>query len=117
MPKLLSRTDWRELMDKIVVTEVQIVPVKFKNGLVAFASCVINGQFYLGDIAIYSSPLAVYGYRLVYPNRILLSGKNVNCFYPITRDAGECLQKAIVTKYKNVMEKVMNNYGEIYSGK
>ncbi|MGP8321200.1 MAG: hypothetical protein ACT6FE_02585 [Methanosarcinaceae archaeon] len=35
------------------ITEIQIVPIKANNGLVAFASVVLNNQLYLGSIGIH----------------------------------------------------------------
>lgn len=54
------------MMNEIVISEIQIIPVKPKNGLIGFASCVVNNQLYLGSIAIYTRPDGS-GYRLVYP--------------------------------------------------
>ena len=44
-------------MDKLEISEIQIVPIKPQNGLCAFISAVINHQFYIGNIALYTSPL------------------------------------------------------------
>ena len=57
-----------------LITEIQIIPLKPKDGLVAFASCVINDQLYLGNIAIYSSLGSCDGFRLVYPAKVLPTG-------------------------------------------
>ena len=57
-------------MNKLNITEIQILPVKPQNGLVAFASCVIDGQFYFGNIAIYTSFSDPSGFRLIYPTKI-----------------------------------------------
>jgi len=94
---------------RISVSEIQIMPVKPQNGLVAFASAVINNQFYVSNIAIYTSPSDPLGYRLVYPDKILSNGKRVHCFHPITSEAGEVVKKAIVKEY----EELMNNFNHI----
>ena len=93
-------------MNEIVISEVQIIPVKPKNGLVAFTSCVINAQFYVGDIAIYTRPNGQ-DYRLVYPCKILPNGKRINCFHPINREAADKVTKAILTVFRDLTEKVM----------
>ena len=62
------------------ISEIQITPIKPHNGLVAFASIIINQQFYVGDIAIYSSPSTDDGFRLVYPCKVLPNGKKINSF-------------------------------------
>ena len=81
------------------ITEIQIIPIKPNNGLVAFASCVIDKWFYVGNIAIYTSPKTPYGFRLVYPLKTLPNGKQINCFHPITKETGQIIQTAIVNKF------------------
>lgn len=93
-------------MNELIVSEVQIILVKPKDGLIAFASCVINNQFYCGNLAIYTSPSSSDGYRLVYPSKITSTGKQIQCIHPITREAGEIVKKAIIDKYLEVLEKV-----------
>lgn len=92
-------------MDEIVISEIQIIPVKPKDGLVAFASCIINNQFYIGNIAIHTSPASPDGFRLVYPMKIMATGKELNCVYPINRETGDAVSKAVVTKYKELLTK------------
>ena len=87
----------------MTITEIQIIPVKPKNGLVAFASCVINDSFYIGNIAVHTSQNCPEGYRLVYPSKVLPNGKEVNCVHPINRDAGEVISKAIVGKFQQII--------------
>ena len=89
-------------MNKLLVTEIQIFPFKPKDGLVAFASCVINDALYIGNIAIYTSPSNPEGYRLVYPLKVLPNGKEINCVHPITREAGEAITKPIITKFREL---------------
>lgn len=92
-------------MSELVVSEIQIIPVKPKDGLVAFASCVINNQLYLGNIAVYTSPSSSDGFRLAYPLKMLPTGKQINCVHPINREAGETIKKAILDKYMELMSK------------
>lgn len=87
-------------MDELLISEIQIIPIKPKDGLVAFASCVANNSLYIGNIAIYTSPTTSEGYRLVYPLKVLPNGKEINCVHPINKEAGEKLLKAIIGKYK-----------------
>ena len=89
-------------MSKLLISEIQIFPVKPKNGLVAFASCVINASLYLGNIAIYTSPNNPESYRLVYPIKMLPNGKEINCVHPINKEAGDIISEAIVSKFKDV---------------
>jgi len=92
-------------MNELVVTEIQIIPVKPRNGLVAFVSCIINHQFYIGNIAIYTSLSSQEGFRLVYPIKTLPTGKELNCVYPISREIGDIVLKAVVIKYKELLNK------------
>jgi stage V sporulation protein G len=94
-------------MSELVISEIQIIPVKPNEGLLGFASCVINDSLYIGNIAIYSSLSNADGYRLVYPTKTLPNGKEINCVHPINKEAGEFLSKAIVGKFQQVTLKVV----------
>ena len=87
-------------MSELLISEIQIIPVKPKDGLVAFASCVINNSLYIGNIAVYTSPTNSEGYRLVYPSKVLPNGKEINCVHPINKEAGEAISHAVIRKYK-----------------
>jgi len=39
-------------MCELKISEIQVIPIKPKNGMVAFASCVVNDALYIGNIAI-----------------------------------------------------------------
>lgn len=84
-------------LEPLAISEVEIIPVKPRNGLVAFASCVVNGQLYLGNIAIHTRADGS-GYRLVFPVKVLPNGKEIQCVHPITRQAGDLLLQAISRK-------------------
>ena len=92
-------------MSELEITEIQIFPVKPKDGLVAFVSCVINNSLYIGNIALYTSLSGAEGYRLVYPSKLLPNGKEVNCVHPINKEAGTLISKAIIEKFMEVMSK------------
>ena len=98
-------------MQEVVISEIQIIPVKPKDGLVAFASCVIDNQFYVGDIAIYTRPDGR-DYRLVYPCKILPNGKRINCFHPINREAADKLTNEILNSFKDLTENVAKTQGK-----
>lgn len=93
----------------MVISEIQIVPIKPQNGLVGFASCVINNSFYVGNIAIYSSPSSLNGFRLLFPNKKLASGQVIACFHPISKEAEELVSTGIIKEYI----KLMNNFHHI----
>lgn len=95
-------------MEKINVTEIQVVVIKPHDGLVAFASFILNQQFYIGNIAIYTSPSSKEGFRLVFPNKKLASGQSVDCFHPISKEAEEAISSAVIKKYTELMDNFQN---------
>lgn len=87
------------------MSEIHIFPVKIKENLITFASCVINNALYIGNIAIYSSPSTHLGFRLVCPVKVLPNGKEIHCVHPINKKAGELTSKAIINKFKEIISK------------
>lgn len=85
------------------ISEIQIIPVKPHNGLVAFASFILNNQFYVGNVAIYTS-FNERGFRLVYPTKVLPNGKQINCFHPIKKEVGESIQNQVLVEYENILK-------------
>ena len=92
-------------MNEIVVSEIQILPLKPNNGLIAFVSFVVNNQLYIGNVALYTSPSSSDGFRLVYPIKVLPNGKEISCVHPISREAGGQFQKAVIQKYEELFNK------------
>ncbi len=78
------------------VTEIQLTPIKPKDGLVAFASLIIDDNVYLGSIGVHAR-IDGDGYRITYPKK-LVSNKQIDIYHPINREAGQIIEKAIVTK-------------------
>ncbi|KKP42403.1 MAG: hypothetical protein UR31_C0015G0003 [Parcubacteria group bacterium GW2011_GWA2_33_14] len=93
---------------EIQVSEIQIVPVKPQDGLIAFASFVLDEKYYLGSVAVYTR-LNGEGFRLAYPTK-KLGDKSINIFYPINSETGQIIEKAI-------SEKVKGLFNENYHGK
>jgi DNA-binding cell septation regulator SpoVG len=87
----------------MVVTEVDIAFVKHKDGLIGFASVVLDDQLYLGSIGIHSK-LNGSGYRLTYPTRKLSSGQT-HLFHPIRKQLSAAIEQAVFQKLKDVMSK------------
>ncbi len=85
------------------LSEIQIIPIKPQNGLVAFASFVWDKSLYLGSIGIMTRPQG--GYRLVYPTK-KVADRNLNIFYPINRETAQLIESEVVKQF----EEVMNNY-------
>ena len=84
------------------LSEIQIIPIKPQNGLVAFASFVLDGSLYLGSIGIVTRPQG--GYRLVYPTK-KVAEKNLNIFYPINREFALAIENEVVKQFEDVMKK------------
>lgn len=87
----------------MVVSEVNITPIKPVDGLVAFASCVIDGELYIGSIGVHKM-LDGSGYRITYPTK-KVGVRQLNYFYPITKDAGRQIEQAIVAKCMELFER------------
>lgn len=86
----------------LIISEVNITPVKPKDGLVAFASFVINDSIYCGSVGILSRPTG--GYRLVYPTK-QIGFKQHDIFHPISNQAGRRIEAAVLSRYEEVMKK------------
>jgi stage V sporulation protein G len=89
------------------ITEVQIELIKPINGLVGFASLVIDDNLYLSSIAIHKK-LNSTGYRLTYPSKGRFA-----IFHPIHKEASSQIEQAIFAKLKDVMKKIKNDVQEI----
>jgi DNA-binding cell septation regulator SpoVG len=83
------------------VTEVDIAFIKPKDGLIAFASVVLDDQLYLSGIAIHSK-LAGNGYRLTYPTR-KVGDIQLSVFHPIRKPVGLAIEHAVFQKLKDVV--------------
>ncbi len=91
-------------MKEIEVSEIQIIPIKPKEGLVAFASCVINNQFFIGNLTIHSSLSTSDGFRVVYPTKVLHNGVSLSIVYPINKETGVIIQRRLVEEYLKLVE-------------
>jgi len=85
------------------ITEIQIIPVKPSNGLVGFASFLLDEKLYLGSVAIYKR-LNKDGYRLTFPTK-KIGGRNINIYHPVNKDVMEEIERSILKKAKEVFSK------------
>lgn len=83
----------------MVISEVNILPIKPKDGLVGFASIVVNGDLYLGSIAILAKTDG--SQRILYPTK-KVGDKSINLFHPINRDASKAIESAITNRYHQI---------------
>lgn len=93
----------------MTITEVNITPIKPTEGLVAFASCVVDGQLYLGSFGIHKR-LDGSGYRITYPTK-KINDRQLNYFHPITKAADVAIEQAIVAKCVELFERSDESYG------
>ena len=82
-----------------LVSEVQIIPVRPKDGLVAFANFVVYRAIGCTSVAIMTRPLG--GYRLVYPTK-KVGEQAISIFYPISRTIGSAIEEEVIKQYENV---------------
>ena len=88
---------------KMKLSQIKITQVKGNKGLIGFASLVVDEHFYISGIAIYER-LNSNSYRLVYPTK-KGSMSDYRLFYPINKQVGEELEKAVFSEFKNVITK------------
>jgi len=86
------------------ITEIQILPIKANNGLVAFASCVVDGSLYLGSIGVHKR-LDGSGFRLTYPTK-KVADKDFHIFHPINKQASKEIEEAIILKAEEIMDEI-----------
>ncbi|MCC7288985.1 septation protein SpoVG family protein [bacterium] len=84
-----------------MVSEVNIVPIKPNDGLIAFASVVVNRSLYLGSIGVHSRPNG--SYRITYPTK-RLGNKELSLYHPINRDIGQQIELAVIAKCQQIFE-------------
>jgi len=80
------------------ISDIQILPLVPRDGLVAIASFIINGSLFVGDVAIFTSFKNPLGFRLVYPDKILKNGKRINCVHPIAKETGRVISEAVISR-------------------
>lgn len=81
------------------ISEVRVTPIRPRDGLVGFASLVINNAIYLGSIAIMVAPDGVL--YLVYPQRKM--GKSqFSMFHPIDKGVASAIEKAVIDKFESI---------------
>ena len=75
-----------------IITEIQIIPVKPKDGLVAFASFVLFHGIYCSSVGVFINKENKF--RLVYPTK-KVGEKNLNIFHPINPIVGIVIDEEV----------------------
>ena len=85
------------------ITEINIDLIKANNGLIGFASVILDNNIYLSSIGIYKK-LSNDGFRLTYPKK-----QDRDIFHPINKETSLVIEKAVFNKLKEVMKDVKND--------
>jgi len=83
------------------ITEIQIIPIKPREGLVAFASVVVENSLYLGSLGIYTK-LNGSDYRITYPTK-KIGKKNINIYHPINKETSKVIEEAIISEAEKIL--------------
>lgn len=96
---------------EVKINEIEIIPVKPKDGLLGFASFVLDEKYYVSSVAIYTR-LDGSDYRLVYPTK-KVGVRNINIFHPINSEVGKAINEAVIKKVNELFNDSFNeNYDE-----
>jgi len=88
-------------MKTMKITEIQIIPIKPREGLVAFASVVVENSLYLGSLGVYTR-LDGSGYRITYPTK-KIGNKNINIYHPINKETSKAIEEAIISEAEKIL--------------
>ncbi len=83
------------------ITEVQIIPIKPKDGLIAFASVVLENSVYCGSLGVYTR-IDGSGYRITYPTK-KIGNRDINVFHPINKETSKAIEEAVISKVKELL--------------
>jgi stage V sporulation protein G len=84
----------------MTISELQIIPIKANNGLIAIANLVIDNNIYLNSIGIHKK-LNSHGYRLTYPTK-KIGDKNINIYHPINKQCSQIIEKTVFKKLEEL---------------
>ena len=82
------------------ISDIQIIPIKANNGLIAFGSLVYGGV-YLSSIGIHKK-LDGSGYRLTYPTKNV-GEKILNIFHPVEKETSLIIEEALINRVKELL--------------
>ena len=88
-------------MKTMKITEIQIIPIKPREGLVAFASIVVENSLYLGSLGVHTR-LDGSGYRITYPTK-KIGEKNINIYHPINKETSKAIEEAIISEAEKIL--------------
>ena len=86
------------------ITEVLIIPIKPRDGLVAIVSCVLDDKLYLSGIGLFTKKDGN-GYRITFPTK-KVGNFSKNIYHPWKDEVRSAILSAIVKKYEeDILEK------------
>ncbi len=88
------------------ISDIQIIPIKPQNGLIAFSSFILYESIYCSSVAISTKPDG--DYRLIYPTK-KLNHKGIHIYHPINKTIGELIEKEVIKQFKKVMKNDRHN--------
>jgi DNA-binding cell septation regulator SpoVG len=83
------------------VTQVEIIPIRPKEGLIALASVTIDDRFYIGSIGVYKKRDCT-GYRITFPTR-KVGDHSLTICHPTTPELSKEIESAITNKVEEVL--------------
>lgn len=91
------------------ISEVTFYPCRpSEKGFLGISSLLFDSKISLNSISVYSTPAG--GYRLLFPKTVLKNGREVNYFYPISRQIYDLMLEAIEVKITSI-QKEGSSYG------
>lgn len=97
----------------MLISEIQITTIKPSRGLVGFASFVLYGTVHCSSVGIHTRLKG--GYRLTFPYR-KIGNRDIHVYYPVSKELGEAIEKAVSIAYEDVMGKRNAGYGNSITG-
>lgn len=94
------------MSQEVKISEIEVIPIQPKAGLIGFASFVLDEKYYLSSVAIYTR-LDGSGFRLVYPGK-KVGERNINIFHPINQEAGKIIEEEVIKKVNELFGKKLN---------
>lgn len=98
---------------KFRIENIQFIPIKPHSGLVGFASCEVDGLYYLGSLGVYSILDKPGTYRLTFPCKKLANGQLVKLYSPISEELAQAITEAVSKKVSSLLDsEEVNLYAE-----
>lgn len=83
------------------VTKIEIIPIRPRDGLMAFASVEIDDRFYIGSIGVYKKRDCT-GYRITFPTK-KVGDHSLTICHPTTPELSKEIESAITNKAEQML--------------